>query len=102
MTVFELAIRPDDGLGTAETGNVRLVMLDRPNRACCGCCECFGDMCRQEEWRDLNGHRRGCGNVLGGIVFGLAIGSIVLMVLLVWSLDSFGDDVADSGSGFGV
>ena len=98
MNGVELAIRQSNGRQIHE----RLVQIDRPNRACCGCCACFEDVCGQDEWRGLNGHsRRGCGRmgiVLGGIAFGGAIASIVLMMVLVWSIDSF----ADFGSGSGM
>jgi hypothetical protein len=113
----ETTVMASNGLGfvpsphPSSTAEARLVQVERPGRACCGCCGCFANCCARgnDGWRGLDDGRlrgRGLGatGVIGGFVFVVAIVAIVLLILLVWSLDSFGDAVGslEEGSGSGM
>lgn len=107
-----------NGLGSvpsyhpSSTAKTRLVQVERTGRDCCGCCGCFANCCARgnDGWRGLDGRWRerglGATGVIGGMVFVIALVSMMLLTLLVWSLDSFGDAVGDvyedRGSGSGM
>ena len=60
-----------------------------------GCCGCFANCARGTDWRGPDGRLRkksglATGVVVGGVVFFIAIVAMVLLILFVWSLDSFG------------
>lgn len=94
---FELTFdetQPTPVLSTeAWSDQTRLVQIDRQSGNCCGCCGCFAN-CGWQDWRGLDGEVRR-GNrmtfVLGLVGFVGAIVVIVGSVLVVLSLDSFGD-----------
>ena len=87
----------------------QFIEIERPNGDCCGCCGCFG---RQERPRygmnamnvDWLSQQTGVSTtgVVGGIGFAMSVIGALLLVLCVWSLDSFGDVSASAievGSG---
>lgn len=80
-----------------------LVQVERVDTDCCGCCA-TGRRTDADSWRGLDGRLRqqtGGMGIVGGLGFVLAIVGIVLLTLLVWSLDSFGDvdGTSELGSG---
>jgi len=91
----------------------RLVQVERSGRDCCGCCGCFANCCARgnDQWRGLDDGRLrgsdiGATGVIAGVVFAIAIVAMVLLIMLVCSLDSFGDVVGsaelEDGSGSGM
>lgn len=88
---------------TAPSDTGELVQVERVDTDCCGCCA-TGRRTDVDGWRGLDGRLRqktGGIGIVGGFGFVLAIVGIVLLTLLVWSLDSFGDlnGTSEGGSG---
>jgi hypothetical protein len=113
-------VMASNGLGFVQsshppsTEQTRFVQVDRIGRNCCGCCGCFANCFAREsdEWEGLDGRLRGRGInatvAIGGLFFVVAVLAMVVLILVVWSLDSFEDVVGsveqmdDVGSGSGI